>query len=291
MPLPTDVGYAVVTKLRGMQRSVYNFNNPEFVTNDYKISSTSKRASDNANPKLPPPYTGCERVGGMRLNITPTNPSVGEGFTVTVTEGNVPTEDTVIRMELRNYMGESLGIIRNFTGIRKLDVTEEDYLPYLRNTSIFRFSVGVYNDSGDFVFHDALRIRLEYDRLEVTATRDASSETITLTLTYTNPLSVPLTGVMISVSGPFNEYMMMEQSDIPANGRFTTIISVQCGDNDDSDVMIPVSLDSGETQSVYGAGWSSCSAGSSNGGAIVLSEISGWQMMLFCLFVYINFSF
>ena len=84
--------------------------------------------------------------------------------------------------------------------------------------------------------------------------------------------------------GPFNEYMMMEQSDIPASGRFTTTISVQCGDNDDSDVMIPVSLDSGETQSVYGAGWSSCSDGSSNGG-ITLSEISSLQMMLFLLFV------
>ena len=220
----------------------------------------------------------------MRLNITPTNPRVGEDFTITVTEGNVPTEDTVIRMELRNYMGESLGIIRNFTGIRQLDVAEVDYLPFLRNTSIFRFSVGVYNSSGDFVFHDALRIRLEYDQLEVDATRVTSSNTITLTLTYTNPLSIPLTGVMVSVSGPFNEYMMMEQSDIPASGRFTTTISVQCGDNDDSDVMIPVSLDSGETQSVYGAGWSSCNDGSSNGG-ITLSEVSSLQMMLFLLFV------
>ena len=285
MPLPSNVGYAVVTKQKGRQISVYNFAYPEFLTNDYKIPSTSKRSSDNANPELPPPYTGCEREGGMRLNIAPTNPRVGEGFTITVTEGNVPTEDTVIRMELRNYMGESLGIIRNFTGIRQLNMTEVDYLPFLRNTSIFRFSVGVYNSSGDFEFHNALRIRLEYDHLEVEATRVTNSDTITLTLTYTNPLSIPLTGVMVSVSGPFNEYMMMEQSDIPANGRFTTTISVQCGDNDDSDVMIPVSLDSGETQSVYGAGWSSCSEGSSNGGTIMLSEISGLQMMLFLFFV------
>ena len=79
---------------------------------------------------------------------------------------------------------------------------------------------------------------------------------------------------------------MIEQPDIPANGRFTTMISVQCGDNDDSDVMIPVSLDSDETQSVYGAGWSSCSDGSSNGGTTMVSEISSLQMMLalFCLF-------
>ena len=182
-------------------------------------------------------------------------------------------------------MGESLGIIRNFTGIWQLNIAEVDYLPFLRNTSIFRFSVGVYNSSGDFVFHDALRIRLEYDQLQVEATRVANSDNITLTLTYTNPLSVPLTGVMVSIAGPFNEYMMMEQSDIPANGRFTMTVSVQCGDNDDSDVMIPVSLDSDVTQSVYGAGWSSCSEGSSNGGIVLLSEISNIQIMLFCLLV------
>ena len=280
--LPTNVGYAVVTKLSGRQRSVYDFSNPEFITNNYKIPSTSKRDSDSTSPELPPPYTGCERDGGMRLNITPASPRVGEDFTITVTdpEGNVPVEDTVIRMELRNYMGESLGIIRNFTGIRQLNVGEVDYLPFLRNTSIFRFSVGVYNNSGGFVFHDALRIRLEYDQLQVEATRDANSDNITLTLTYTNPLSVPLTGVMVSIAGPFNEYMMMEQSDIPANGRFTMTVSVQCGDNDDSDVMIPVSLDSDVTQSVCGAGWSSCSGRSSNGGIMLLSEISS---ILFCL--------
>lgn len=282
---PTDIGYAVVTKLRGMQRSVYSFYNPEYITNNYKIPSTSKRASETASPELPPPYTGCERDGGMRLAITPAVPRVGDSFTITVTDpqGNVPIVDTAIRMELRNYMGESLGIIRNFTGIRQLNVTALDYFSYLRNTSIFRFSVGVYNTSGNFVFHDALRIRLEYEQLQVVATRVSTSNSITLTLTYTNPLSVPLTGVMVSVSGPFNEYMMMEQSDIPANGRFSLTISLQCGDNDDSDVMIPVSLDSDVTQSVYGTGWSSCSDGSSNGG-IAISESSGFQMMLFCLF-------
>ena len=282
---PREAGYAVVTKLSGRQPSVYNYNNPEDITNNYKIPSTSKRDSDSTRPELPPPYTGCERDGGMRLNITPTSPRVGEDFTITVTdpEGNVPVEDTVIRMELRNYMGESLGIIRNFTGIRQLNIAEVDYLPFLRNTSIFRFSVGVYNSSGDFVFHDALRIRLEYDQLQVEATRVANSDNITLTLTYTNRLSVPLTGVMVSIAGPFNEYMMMEQSDIPANGRFTMTVSVQCGDNDDSDVMIPVSLDSDVTQSVCGAGWSSCSEGSSNGGIVLLSEISSIQIMLFCL--------
>ena len=88
----------------------------------------------------------------------------------------------------------------------------------------------------------------------------------------------------MSVSGPNNDYMMMEQTDIPANGRFTTTINVQCGDNDDSHVMIPVSLDSKVTQSVYGAGWSSCRDGSSNGGIVMLSEVSGLKMMLFLVF-------
>ena len=203
--LPTNVGYAVVTKLRGRQSSVYNYNNPDYITADYKIPSTSKRASDSANPELPPPYTGCERDGGMRLNITPTSPRIGEDFTIIVTEGSVLAEDTVIRMELRNYMGESLGIVREFTGVRQLNVKEADYLPYLRNTSIFRFSVGLYSSGGDFIFHDAKRIRLEYSQLEVEATRLSSSDTITLILTHVNPLSIPLTGVMVSVSGPFNE--------------------------------------------------------------------------------------
>lgn len=58
-PLPTNVGYAVgyavVTKLRGRRSSVYNYNNPEYITADYKIPSTLKRASDSANPELPPP--------------------------------------------------------------------------------------------------------------------------------------------------------------------------------------------------------------------------------------------
>ena len=102
-------------------------------------------------------------------------------------------------------MGESLGIVREFTGVRQLNVKEADYLPYLRNTSIFRFSVGLYSSGGDFIFHDAKRIRLEYSQLEVEATRLSSSDTITLILTHVNPLSIPLTGVMVSASCPFNE--------------------------------------------------------------------------------------
>ena len=280
-PLPKRIGYAVVTKSPGRNRAVYRFSSANYITQSYKISSVSKRAvnaSDDANPELPPPYTGCERDGGMRLNITLSSPTIGENFTIIVTEGNVSAEDTVIRMELRNYMGESAGFIRNYTGIRHVIVTEADYLPYLGETRIFRFSVGVYNDSGHFVFHDDLRITLEYNELQVDASGVDSSGTITLTLTYTNPLSIPMTGVMVNVAGPNNDYEMIEQPDIPANGRFTTNITVQCGDNDDSNVIIPVSLDSNVTQSVHGAGWSSCGQGS--GGAITLSDL---RLMLFCL--------
>ena len=80
--------------------------------------------------------------------------------------------------------------------------------------------------------------------------KDPNSDIISLTLTYTNPLSVPMTGVMVSVSSPNDTYMRMEQADIPARTRFMTTVEVQCGDNDDVDVMIPISLDSDETQSV-----------------------------------------
>ena len=270
--IPNDVGYAVVTKKQGMARSVYNFNNPEYITANYKISSVSKR--DSESPDLPPPYTGCEREGGLRLNSTPLHPLVGENFVITVSNGNTSAEDFVIRMELRNYMGESLGFIRNFTGIRQLTVRESDYLPYLDNSSVFRFSVGVYDQSGRFEFHDDLRIRLEYNQIEVNATRDINSTTITLTLEYRNPLSISMTGVMLSIAGPNDTYSMTEQPDIPPNGQLMTTMNVQCGDNNDMDVMIPISLDSDVTQSVYGTGWSSCMDSSRNSGTFVLSEIS-----------------
>ena len=123
----------------------------------------------STNPPLPPPDTGCERDGGMRLNSTPVSPRVGESFVISVNEVSVPFENIVLRMELRNYMGESLGFIDTYTGVSEVNVTESDYLPYLRNSSIFRFTVGVYNESaeGSFVFHDALLIRLMYDQLLV----------------------------------------------------------------------------------------------------------------------------
>ena len=89
----------------------------------------------------------------MLLNITPSSPIVGENFTIVVTEGNVSVEDTVILMEPRNYRGESLGYIRNYTGIQQLIVTEADYLPYLKGTNVFRFSAGVYDSSELFVSH------------------------------------------------------------------------------------------------------------------------------------------
>ena len=260
--LPSNnIGYAVATKRPGMDRSFYNYYIYDDLSRSYKISSISKRQASDS-PSLPPPYVGCEREGGMRINSTPPSPRVGENFIITVSEGNVSVEDIVIRMELRNYMGESLGIIRNFTGTRRLDVMETDYLPYLDSSSIFRFSVSEYNLSQGFVFHDDLRIRLEYSAIEVDAINNSGR--ITMMLTYTNPLSVPMTGVIVNITGPDNDdYLMLKQPDIPANSRFTATITVPCGNNTDSAVMIPISLDSDETESVYGTGWSSCS-GSSN---------------------------
>ena len=236
------------------------------------------------NPELFSPSAGCQCHEGMRLSVTPASPMVGEDFAITVTEGNVSVEDIVIRMELRNYRGETLKLVHVFTGTHYLNVTEMEYVTYLKNASIFRFSVGVYNDTGNFVSHDQIRITLEYDQLQVNATRVNNSDSITLTLTYTNPLSVPMTGVIVNIAGPNNTYVMLEQSEIPANGLFTTTVNLHCGDDDDSDVMTLVSLDSNETQSVYGTGWSSCKRSPSNGGIIMLSKVSALQMMLFCLF-------
>ena len=255
------IGLAVVTKRPGMDRSFYNYNNYDDLTRSYKISSISKRKASDS-PSLPPPYVGCEREGGMRINSSPPRPRAGENFIITVSEGNVSVEDIVIRMELRSYMGESLGIIRNFIGTRRLDVMESDYLPYLDSSSIFRFSVGDYSLSQGFVFHDDLRITLEYSAFEVDTT--SNSGRITMMLTYTNLLSVPMTGVIVNIAGPDNDdYWMLKQPDIPGNSHFTATITVPCGNNTDSAVMIPISLDSDETESVYGTGWSTCS-GSSN---------------------------
>lgn len=53
-------------------------------------------------------------------------------------------------------------------------------------------------------------------------------------------------------------------------------------------VMIPISLGSNETQSVYGIASSSCVRGLeelANGGGVVPPGISGLQMMLFILLV------
>ena len=274
--LPSAVGTEVVTKKPGMQRGVYSKNNGEIITKNYKIPTTSKRASDEEEALiLPRPYVGCERDGGMRLSVTPLSPMVGEDFMLTVTEGNVSTEDTVIRMELMSYMGESLGIIDTFTGSKELNVTEMNYLPYLGNSSVFRFTVGAYNQSGGFEFHDDLRIRLEYSELTVEAMRATNSTTISLVVTYTNPLSIPMTEVVLSIASPDNTYMRLEQPDISARSVFTERVEVQCGTDDEGDVMIPISLDSGETQSAYGMGWSSCRDDNvPSGGDVIPSMIS-----------------
>ena len=284
-PLPSAVGYAVVTKKPGQQQEVYDYSNPDDITTNYKISSGSKRSTRaSENLILPPPYIGCERDGGMRISSTPPSPRVGENFMLSVTEGNVSVEDTIIRMELWNYMGESLGIIAIFTGMKERDVIESDYLPYLGNSSIFRFSVGTYNESGGFIFHDAIRIRLEYGKLQVQATKVSGSTTITVTVTYTNPLSIPMTGVELSVSSPNSTYIRQEQPDIPANTQFMVTVEVECSDDNDDNVMIPISLDSDVTQSIYGIGFSNCRE-AENGGGTASPGFSVLQIMLISLLV------
>lgn len=264
--LPSAVGKAVVTKKPGKEQGVYNSKNPLVITSNYKIKSALKRATEEDTTLIiPPPHTGCERDEGMRLNSVPPQPMVGEDFTLVVTEGNVSVEDTVIRMELMNYMGETLATIRNFTGATEVNVTEADYLQYLRNSSVFKFTLGTYNESDDFEFHDDLRIRLEYEPVEVQIDGDSgSSNTINVTVTYTNPLSIPMTGVVVSISSPDHTYMRLEQPNIAVNSTFALTVAVQCGEDND-DVLIPVSLDSDETQSAYGMGWYRCGGGSSNG--------------------------
>ena len=102
-------------------------------------------------------------------------------------------------------------------------------------------------------------------------------------VTYTNPLSAPMTGVIVSVSSPDNTYMREERPDIPANAHFMTFIEVQCYEDDDGAAMIPVSLDSDVTQSVYGTGWSSCRDTLSNGGIVMLSIPSAIELILLSL--------
>ena len=255
LPLLGAVGYAVVTKRPGIHLEVYNFNNPDYITFNYKVLFGSSQASDN--PILPPPYIGCKRDGGMRISSTSLTPKVGKNFMLSVTEGTVSVEDTIIRMELWNYRGESLGIINTFTGMKERHVIESDYLPYLGHSSIFRFSVGTYSESGAFIFHDAILIRLEYGQLQVQATKAPDSTTITVSFTYANPLSIPMTGVEVSASSPNNNYIRRKLPDIDVNTDTTVTVEVECGDKDDN-VMIPVSLDSEVTQSIYGIGFCSC---------------------------------
>lgn len=111
-----------------------------------------------------------------------------------------------------------------------------------------------------------------------------------MTVAYTNPLSIPLTSVVLSIASPGGNYTRLEQQDIPANGRFTatTTTEVLCGDNETS-VMIPVSLDTSETQSTYGLGWTSCSDDTPNGG-ITLSMITWLQVMLITMFALFMFN-
>ena len=59
----------------------------------------------------------------LTLAVTPPSPRAGESFVLTITGGNFSAENTVIRVELRNYMGESLEVMNNITGVKQLNVS------------------------------------------------------------------------------------------------------------------------------------------------------------------------
>ena len=212
--LPLAVGTAIYTKKSGLQRQVYKRGNPEVITKSYKIATESKRAFDDDEQISPLPYVGCERYGGWRISSNPPSPMVGEDFEIILTAGNVSGESNVIKAELMSYRGDSLTSIDTFTNINVLSVSEMFYLPYLSDSNILRFTVGVYNESGGFVFHDDLHVRLQYNQIDVQASRAPDSSMISLVMKYTNPLSIPMSGIMLSLSSPNNTYMRLEQPDI-----------------------------------------------------------------------------
>ena len=199
-----QVDIDIATKMPGQDPGVYVYNKSLLITGNYK--QVSRKRSTNSNIRLPPPYSGCRRVNGLRLSANLEIPSVGQTFNIIVDLGNstVPQNSAVVLMEPIFYTSKSFGIVKVFQGSLNISVTEAEYLPYLQNTTIFRFKAGVYNSSGQFVFHDALLLRLVYDSLSIEVTRGTSNDSVDflVTVSYNNPLSIPLTDVLLSVFAP-----------------------------------------------------------------------------------------
>ncbi|XP_062508446.1 protein-glutamine gamma-glutamyltransferase 4-like [Corticium candelabrum] len=226
-----QVGIDIVTKMPGQDPGEYVYNNPLLITGNYK--QVSRKRSTNSNIRLPPPYSGCRRVNGLRLSASPEVPSVGQTFNIIVDLGNstVPQNSAFVLMEPIVYTSQSLGIVKVFQRSLNISVAEAEYLPYLQNTTIFRFKAGVYNSSGQFVFHDALLLRLVYDSLSIEVTRGTSNDSVDflVTVSYNNPLSIPLTGVLLSVFAPSFNVSTEHLPDIPPAKSISYNVTVGCG--------------------------------------------------------------
>ncbi|XP_062509439.1 protein-glutamine gamma-glutamyltransferase 4-like [Corticium candelabrum] len=243
------IGLNIITKVPGRGDGVYSYNNPLFITGNYK-HLIGKRSTDS-KILLPPPYSGCRRENGLRLSASPEIPSVGQTFNLFVTQGNtsVPESSLLVLMEPIVYTSQSLGIVRLFLESSYITVTEDDYLPYLRNTTIFKFKVGVCNSSGHFVFHDALLLRLAYDSLSIQVTRkETGSDSVDLvvTVSFDNPFSISLTGVLLSVFAPSFDVSTEHLRDLPPATSLAHSVTVGCGSTTGSRFIL-ATLDTAET--------------------------------------------
>ncbi|XP_062511845.1 protein-glutamine gamma-glutamyltransferase 4-like [Corticium candelabrum] len=258
-----EVGVSIVTKVPGRGAAVYSYNNPLYITGNYK-HLIGKRSTDS-KILLPPPYSGCRRENGLRLSASPEIPSVGQTFNLFVTQGNtsVPESSLLVLMEPIVYTSQSLGIVRLFLESSYITVTEDDYLPYLQNTTIFKFKVGVCNSSGHFVFHDALLLRLAYDSLSMQVTRKETgpdSVDLVVTVSFDNPFSIPLTGVVLYVFAPSFDVSTEHLPDIPPARSMSRTVTVGCGSTTGSRFIL-ATLDTAETfKSVRGYATVECTA-------------------------------
>ena len=85
------------------------------------------------------------------------------------------------------------------------------------------------------------------------------------------------------LASPDNSYVTVQEGDISARATYTTTVTVDCGD-EESDVMIPISLDSDVTQSAYGTGWVNCGSSMPSGSSMP-HAMTVMQIMLISLLV------
>jgi transglutaminase-like putative cysteine protease len=228
--LQNEIGVAILTKYPGLDKSFYQYTNPLVLTGNYK-HVVNKRSADNESVILPPPYFACQRKNGLRLSTTLQSPKVGQTFRVIISEGNstVPLNNTVLQMDPIVYTRQSLGVVKVFQGSWDVQVTEMDYLPYLKNSSMFRFRVGRYNSTGDFELHDSLLVHMVFDSLSVQATQLNNSRNFSVVVMFTNPLSVPMTGTQLKIISPDDGQYLEHVSEILPAQSVSYNVTVGCG--------------------------------------------------------------